>query len=120
MKKVLVNYAGWGEQWRLGALADDGRDRQWRLAPGYDLTFCEGPGGEHQMDVGGEGREITRAHMIALARQGGVDPAWAEATVDRMAALAVRFREHSVGRGIRAATIRHVTSAIEANRKRLA
>ena len=97
-----------------------GRDHQWRLAPGYDLTFCEGPRGEHQMDVGGEAREITRTHMLALARQAGVDTAWAETTVDRMAALAVRFKEHSVGRGIRAATIKHVAVAIEANRKRLA
>ena len=33
MKKVLVNYAGWGEQWRLGALADDGRDLLFEYAP---------------------------------------------------------------------------------------
>ncbi len=97
-----------------------GRDHQWRLAPGYDLTFCEGPGGEHQMDVGGEGREITRAHMIALARQAGVDPTWSMGVLDRMGELTARFKEHSIGRGIRAVTIKHVAAAIEANRKRLA
>ena len=42
-----------------------GRDRRWYLAPAYDLTFCRGPGGEHQMDVCGEGRLITRAHCAA-------------------------------------------------------
>ena len=25
------------------------RERRWRLAPAYDLTFNVGPGGEHQM-----------------------------------------------------------------------
>ena len=49
------------------------RDRRWRLAPGYDLTFNMGPGGEHQMDIRGEGRQVTRAHALELARRGGVE-----------------------------------------------
>ena len=44
--------------WRLG------RDRRWRLAPAFDLTFCEGPRGEHQTDICGEGRKITRQHIL--------------------------------------------------------
>lgn len=46
-----------------------GRDRSWRLAPGYDLTFNEGPGGEHQMDACGEGRNITRGHLLKRGRR---------------------------------------------------
>lgn len=43
-------------------------DRQgvWRLAPAYDLTFMEGPGGEHATSVLGHGREITRDQLAAL------------------------------------------------------
>ncbi len=40
---------------------------QWRLAPAYDVTFCEGPGGYHQMDVMGEALRITRKHLLKLA-----------------------------------------------------
>ncbi|MFP6368637.1 type II toxin-antitoxin system HipA family toxin [Pseudomonas aeruginosa] len=40
---------------------------QWKLAPAYDVTFCEGPGGYHQMDVMGEARHITRKHLLKLA-----------------------------------------------------
>ncbi|HDY5064845.1 TPA: type II toxin-antitoxin system HipA family toxin [Pseudomonas aeruginosa] len=40
---------------------------QWKLAPAYDVTFCEGPGGYHQMDVMGEARHITRRHLLKLA-----------------------------------------------------
>jgi serine/threonine-protein kinase HipA len=29
---------------------------RWKLAPCYDLSYCEGPGNEHQMDVEGYGR----------------------------------------------------------------
>ncbi|MBR7619243.1 type II toxin-antitoxin system HipA family toxin [Phenylobacterium sp. 20VBR1] len=32
----------------------------WRLAPAYDLTFSAGPGGEHYLDIEGEGRHPTR------------------------------------------------------------
>lgn len=42
-------------------------DGQWKLAPAYDVTFCEGPGGYHQMDVMGEALHITRKHLLALA-----------------------------------------------------
>lgn len=38
----------------------------WRLAPAYDLTFSQGPGGEHYCDVAGEGRQPTRAGVMAL------------------------------------------------------
>ena len=36
--------------------------RHWKLAPCFDLTYSQGPGGEHQMDVCGEGLNIQRSH----------------------------------------------------------
>ncbi|WP_271408097.1 type II toxin-antitoxin system HipA family toxin [Pseudomonas sp. Q1-7] len=42
---------------------------QWKLAPAYDVTFCEGPGGYHQMDVMGEAFGITRKHLLRLAME---------------------------------------------------
>lgn len=97
-----------------------GRDRCWRLAPCYDLTFCEGPGGEHQMDVCGEGRNITRANMLELARQGGLDAAWAGKAIDRIAEQAGQFRQLASNRTLRQATVKRMAAAIEANRSRLA
>lgn len=44
------------------------RAGEWRLAPAYDLTFSLGPGGEHYMDIEGEGRNPTQAHVEASAR----------------------------------------------------
>ena len=94
--------------------------RRWRLAPCYDLTFCEGPGGEHQMDVCGEGREISRASMLALARQGGLNARRAVSALDRILECAGRFRQLATSRAIRRASVKHVETAIEANRLRLA
>lgn len=39
---------------------------EWALAPAYDVTFCEGPGGYHQMDVMGEALEIRREALLRL------------------------------------------------------
>ena len=58
--------------------------RHWKLAPCFDLTYSEGPGGEHQMDVCGEGRNIGRSHLIQLAQQGGIDLRWAAKRLDAM------------------------------------
>lgn len=45
------------------------RTGQWTLAPAYDVTFCEGPGGYHQMDVMGEALEINRKQLLMLGEQ---------------------------------------------------
>ena len=45
-------------------LMDD--DRQWRLAPAYDLTFSSGPRGEQSTMVMGEGRNPGVDHLIKL------------------------------------------------------
>lgn len=47
-------------------MAENGR---WTLAPAFDVTFNEGPGGYHQMDVMGEALDIGRQHLEALGRQ---------------------------------------------------
>lgn len=96
-----------------------GRDRCWRLAPCYDLTFCAGPGGEHQMDVCGEGRNIDRAAMLMLARQGGIDAAWATTALDQMVEQAGHFRQLGQTLEIRKTTLGRIAAAIEANRMRL-
>lgn len=97
-----------------------GRDRSWRLAPAYDLTFNEGPGGEHQMDVCGEGRHITRNHMLKLAKQGGVDADFAQAVIDRVLAVAQTLATRAKRHAIRPATVKTLFAAIEANQQRMA
>ena len=96
-----------------------GRDRRWRLAPCYDLSFSEGPGGQHQMDVCGEGAEITRAHMLRLATDGGLSKAWATESLDRFIRVAKIVPEALAGGGIRKATVSRITAAIHANQARL-
>ncbi|MBU0489046.1 MAG: type II toxin-antitoxin system HipA family toxin [Bacteroidetes bacterium] len=42
---------------------------EWRFAPAYDLTFSNGPGGEHSTMVNGEGRSPNHSHLLRLAEK---------------------------------------------------
>jgi serine/threonine-protein kinase HipA len=44
----------------------------WSLAPGYDLTFTAGPGGEHTTSVSGEGRAPGLSHVGRVADVAGI------------------------------------------------
>ena len=94
--------------WRLG------QDRQWKLAPAFDLTFSEGPGGQHHLDVCGMGDRIGRTHLLELARQGGVPRADAEAVIDRMLAQAEGIAGRAENFPIRRATVRRMAAAVTA------
>ena len=99
--------------WRLG------RDRRWRLAPAFDLTFSAGPRGQHHMDVCGEAAAVRREHLLRLAREGGVAPQVARATLERMLAQATGFARRAAASPIRRATVQQLSKAIDACRRRL-
>ncbi|AXJ03748.1 toxin HipA [Pseudomonas fluorescens] len=64
---------------------------QWTLAPAYDVTFCEGPGGYHQMDVMGEALEIGRKAMLDLAEEAEVSAETADGIIARFCEVADQF-----------------------------
>ncbi|MDR0260529.1 MAG: type II toxin-antitoxin system HipA family toxin [Comamonas sp.] len=67
------------------------KNGQWRLAPAYDVTFCEGPGGYHQMDVMGEALAISRAQVLRLAEEAEVAQDVAAMVIDRICEVASQF-----------------------------
>lgn len=66
-------------------------DGHWRLAPAYDVTFCEGPGGYHQMDVMGDALDISRASMLRLAEEAEVPQDIACRMIDNICEVASQF-----------------------------
>lgn len=93
---------------------------QWELAPCYDLTYNIGVGGEHQMTIGGEGRNPGLKHLLALATAVDLPHAWARQTIERITTVAGTLATHAKGVGIRPATLARIKNAIDANRKRMA
>jgi len=99
--------------WRLG------RDRRWRLAPAFDLSFSEGPRGQHHMDVCGEGDAVARGHLLRLASEGGVPKRAAEVIIDQMLAQAATFAQRMAAFPIRRAMVQQMKAAIDTCRGRL-
>jgi serine/threonine-protein kinase HipA len=96
-----------------------GQDGRWQLAPCYDLTFNAGMGGEHQMDIAGEGRNPARAHLLRLAQEEDIAPEFADATIERMASVAGQFGKLASEYPIRPATRKQIAQHLEQNRLRL-
>lgn len=89
-----------------------GPDWRWKLAPCYDLTFSEGPGGEHQMDIAGEGRSPSQSHLLNLAQREGLDPRFALQTLERMGEVAQLFQSFAQDFPIRKATVKKIQQRI--------
>jgi serine/threonine-protein kinase HipA len=62
----------------------------WRPSPAYDLTFAQGPGGEHTMLVAGEGLAPGSSHLTAVAAQAGLKHA--SKIIDEARAAIARFK----------------------------
>lgn len=93
--------------WRLG------RDARWRLAPAFDLTFSEGPAGQHSMDVCGEADRITRTHLLKLASNNDVPASLAIDILDRVDSVASTFAERCQDYPIRKATAKHMARVVQ-------
>lgn len=78
----------------------DDRTGAWTLTPAYDLTFSAGPGGEHTMTLGGEGRNPGPSHILRLAQERDVSRAEAEAILGEVGAAVARWAEFSRQAGV--------------------
>lgn len=69
------------------------RSGTWHLAPAYDVTFCEGPGGYHQMDVMGQALDIDRRSLLGLANEADVSTQTAAALIENICTHGSRFSQ---------------------------
>lgn len=84
----------------------------WRLTPGFDLTFAEGPGGEHTTSVCGEGRAPGRAHFERLAAGAGLGAREAMQIVDEVHDAVNRWPSFARHYGVRKATLERLGKAM--------
>jgi serine/threonine-protein kinase HipA len=93
------------------------RDDSWGVSPGYDLTFNEGPGGYHQMDVCGEALHIGRPHLLNLASKAGINRNDAAAVIDQVCSAAGHFRAAARNMPISLATCNHISQKVVRSQK---
>jgi serine/threonine-protein kinase HipA len=76
----------------------------WSLAPAYDLTFTEGPGGEHTTSLCGEGRAPGLPHVRRVAAGAGIEVPDAAQIVNEVRDAVSRWSSFARACGIRKST----------------
>lgn len=84
----------------------------WTPTPAYDLTFSNGPGGEHNLAVAGEGRRPGVSHMLALAKRTVVGEAQAKAVIEEVATAVGRWLEFADRAGVPAKRARDIDAVL--------
>lgn len=87
------------------------RRGDWRLAPSYDLTYAAGPGGEHYLDVEGEGRRPTRSHVLKLGRRHGLSEKNVAGIIERIRAAICDWPKLAKTAGVTAASTKLIGEA---------
>lgn len=90
-------------------LMDEAGD--WRLAPAYDLTYAAGPGGEHYLDVEGEGRRPTRTHVVTLGKRHGLSEKQIDAAIEDVRSATSDWDSLAKAAGVGAASRKLVAEA---------
>ena len=54
---------------------------EWKVSPVFDLTFSQGPGGEHSTSIAGEGANPQRNDLLKVAAKGGISAKKANACI---------------------------------------
>jgi serine/threonine-protein kinase HipA len=95
------------------------KNRNWSLTPAYDLTFSQGPNGEHHMDICGEGKLPDKDHLSTLAEKSSIDSKTANFAITQVIEVAQSFKKEAKTWPIRTATVNTINQVIQNNVKRL-
>ena len=88
------------------------RGERWCRSPAYDLTFSSGPGGEHTLLVGGEGRHPGAEELRRVAEESGIPASKAKAILEQVRAAIAAWRDLASSVDVQRASIARVASAL--------
>jgi serine/threonine-protein kinase HipA len=84
----------------------------WKLSPAFDLTYSFGPGGEHSTSVAGHGRNITREHLLKVAKTAGIAARIANERIDHWCGKLKSLKRQSDGLAIRRSTLNELQQSL--------
>jgi serine/threonine-protein kinase HipA len=76
------------------------KDGVWHPTPAYDLTLSEGPGGEHNLAIDGEGKDPTKKHILKVAENASISKAEAEQLFEQVRAAVHSWTEYAKEAGL--------------------
>lgn len=94
-------------------------DTAWSSTPVYDLTFCDGPGGEHSMTICGKGTDISKKDCLKLAENTGISPSIANDIIDEVSTAVSNWSKLAANFDINKKENIYIQKHIDSNLKRL-
>ena len=85
-------------------------ENQWIFAPAYDLTFSDGPAGEHSTMVMGEGRNPGIDHLVALGKEHNLKHA--NRILTKVQVAIARWKRHAADAGVSARSTKSIGESI--------
>jgi len=85
---------------------------EWKLAPGYDLTFSSGPRGEQSTMVMGEGKNPTVEHLIKLGNEAKIPKARITEIIEQTKAALAEWESLAKEHGVSATNIKLIGSKL--------
>lgn len=86
----------------------------WTRTPVYDLTFSDGPAGEHTLLVAGEGKRPTHGHLVALAERANIKPPVAKRVRREVTSACAEWRSFAKAAGVSASSTNLAAAWIDA------
>ena len=87
--------------------------KDWQLTPAYDLTFAEGPGGEHSMTVAGEGKAPGKKELLSLAGAAGLTAERAKEICEEVQEAVAAWPRFAEEQGLVRARTKQIGSRLE-------
>ena len=69
------------------------KNNKWQVSPVYDLVYSEGMGGEHATSIDDEGKNPKETHIMAVAKNAGLDQRKAKVIFEEVKNAAQTLRE---------------------------
>jgi serine/threonine-protein kinase HipA len=88
----------------------------WAPSPAYDITYSNGPGGEHNLAVAGEGRSPGKLHILEAAKRGGVTPKEALEIFEEIRTVVNSWPDYAMGAGLSTQRTRDIDSVLNGRR----
>jgi serine/threonine-protein kinase HipA len=89
------------------------RADKWSLAPAFDLTPSNGPGGEHYLDINGEARNPKLADLIVLGRKHAIKTGRIHEILDSTIGAVERFPDFADAYGVSKKTLNAVKKKLD-------
>jgi len=91
------------------------KNQEWTLTPAYDLMYAKGPGGEHSMDLLGEGTSPGGREVRRLGKKSGLSTNEVHNCVEQVLTAVKKWPEVAQIAGVTEQTMNYVQKRINRN-----